>query len=152
MLRRGYLEVPWEPDHLSRELAARLDSRESLHRRLRRSLADPRSRLVAAYPFAVDGHDLRDVPAWAGLSAFLEQRFGAWAAAGGTGVLLEALVRRLGTRGVGVVAATATDVVVRGGRAAAVSTSDGDLAADVVVCAVDPRRLPSLAPLVARTR
>jgi UDP-galactopyranose mutase len=150
-LRRGYLEVPWEPGHLPREVAARLDSRESLHRRVRRSLADPRARLVAAYPFSADGHDLRDVPAWAGLTAFLEQRFGAWAAAGGTGVLLEALVRRLGTRGVEVVAATATDVVVRDGRAVAVSTPDSDLDADVVVCAVDPRRLPTLAPLVART-
>ena len=45
----------------------------------------------------------------------------------------------------------ATDVVVRAGRAVAVSTSEGDLDADVVVCAVDPRRLPALAPLVART-
>jgi len=151
VLRRGYLEVPWEPDHLPREVAMRLDSRESLHRRLRRSLSDPRARLVAAYPFDVDGHALRDVPAWAGLTAYLEQRFGTWSAAGGTGVLLEALVRRLATRGVDVVRARATDVVVRGSRAVAVSTTEGELAADVVVCAVDPRRLPTLAPLVART-
>ena len=151
VLRRGYLEVPWEPDSLPREVAARLDSRESLQRRLRRSLRDPRARLVAAYPFQADGHDLRDVPAWAGLTAYLEQRFGAWAAAGGTGVLLEALVRRLDTRGVDVVPAGAVDVVVRGGRAVAVSTTRGELDADVVVCAVDPRRLPTLAPLVSRT-
>jgi UDP-galactopyranose mutase len=151
VLRRGYLEVPWEPDELPREVAARLDSRETLHKRIRRSLRDPRARLVAAYPFVVDGHDLRDVPAWAGLTAYVEQRFGAWAAAGGTGVLLEALVRRLGTRGVDVVRARATDVVVRGGHAVAVGTSAGELAADVVVCAVDPRRLPALAPYVART-
>jgi phytoene dehydrogenase-like protein len=151
VLRRGYLEVPWEPGDLPGEVAARLDSRETLHKRLRRSLRDPRARLVAAYPFLVDGHDLRDVPAWAGLTAYVEQRFGTWAAAGGTGVLLEALVRRLGTRGVDVVRARATDVVVRGGRAAAVSTTEGELAADVVVCAVDPRALPTLAPLVART-
>ena len=151
VLRRGYLEVPWEPDDLPREVAARLGSRETLHKRLRRSLRDPRARLVAAYPFLVDGHDLRDVPAWAGLTAYVEQRFGAWAAAGGTGVLLEALVRRLGTRGVDVVTARATDVVVRGGRAVAVATTEGELAADVVVCASDPRGLPTLAPLVART-
>ncbi len=151
VLRRGYLEVPWEPDRLPREVAALLDSRETLHQRLRRSLRDPRARLVAAYPFLVDGHDLREVPAWAGLTAYVEQRFGAWAAAGGTGVLLEALVRRLGTRGVVVVAARATDVVVRGGRAVAVGTTAGELAADVVVCAIDPRRLPALAPFVART-
>jgi UDP-galactopyranose mutase len=33
----------------------------------------------------------------------------------------------------------------------AVATSSGDLDADVVVCAVDPRRLPALAPYVTRT-
>ncbi len=150
-LRRGYLEVPWDPDSLPREVAARLESRETLQKRLRRSLRDPRARLVAAYPFEADGHQLRDVPAWAGLTSYLEQRFGVWAAAGGTGVLLESLVRRLGTRGVDVVAARAVDVVVRNGRAAAVTTSDGELDADAVVCAVDPRRLPALAPFVART-
>ena len=47
--------------------------------------------------------------------------------------------------------ARATDVVVRGGRAVAITTAGGELDADVVVCAVDPRRLPTLAPLVART-
>ena len=45
------------PTHLRRELAARLDSRESLRQRLRR-LPDERLRLVAAHPFAADGHDL----------------------------------------------------------------------------------------------
>jgi UDP-galactopyranose mutase len=151
VLRRGYLEVPWDPDVVPREVAARLDSRETLQKRLRRSLPDPRARLVAAYPFEADGHQLRDVPAWAGLTSYLEQRFGVWAPAGGTGVLLEALVRRLGTRGVDVVADRAVDIVVRSGRAAAVTTSRGELDADVVVCAVDPRRLPVLAPFVART-
>ena len=106
---------------------------------------------MAAYPFEADGHHVRDVPAWAGLTSYLEQRFGVWAAVGGTGVLLEALVRRLGTRGVDVVADRAVDIVVRDGRAAAVTTSGGELDADVVVCAVDPRRLPALAPYVART-
>lgn len=151
VLRREYAEVPWDPDHLSRALAARLDSRETLHRRLRKTLRDERLRLVAGFPFTVDGHDLRAVPAWAGLSAYLEQRFGAWAVAGGTGVLRDALVGRLATRRVEVVRARATDVVVREGRAAAVATSAGELDADAVVCAVDPRGLPALAAYVART-
>ena len=151
VLRRGYLEVPWDPEHAPPQITARLDSRESLQKRLRRSLPDPRARLVAAYPFEVDGHEARDVPAWAGLASYLEQRFGVWAVAGGTGVLLEALVRRLGTRGVEVATTRATDLVVRGGRVAAVRTNAGELAADVVVCAVDPRRLPALAPYVVRT-
>lgn len=150
-LRLGYFEVPWTPDHLPREVAARLDSRETLQKRLKRALRDPRLRLVASHPFAVDGHDDRSVPAWAGLTAYLEQRFGAWAFAEGTGALRDALVRRLETRRVTVVPARADDVVVRDRRAVAVSTAAGEIDADVVVCAVDARRLPSLAHLVART-
>ena len=150
VIRRQYAEVPWDPAHVSRELAARLDSRESLRQRLRR-LPDERLRLVGAHPFAVDGHDPRDVPAWGGLTAYLEQRFGAWAFAGGTVALLETLVRRLETRQVAVVRGRARDVVVRSGRAAGVTTTAGDLDADVVVCAVDPRRLPALAGSVRRT-
>jgi UDP-galactopyranose mutase len=151
VLRREYAEVPWDPGHLSRALAARLDSRESLHKRLRKALPDERLRLVAGHPFTVDGHDVRDVPAWAGLSAYLEQRFGAWAFEGGTGVLRDALVARLATRKVTLVRAHAHDVVVDGGRAVAVATSDGEIDADVVVCAIDPRGLPTLAAYVART-
>ena len=150
VVRRQYAEVPWDPAHLSRELSARLDARESLRRRLR-GLGDERLRLVAAHPFTADGHDVRDVPAWAGLTAYLEQRFGAWSFTGGTVTLLDALVRRLETRRVTVVRGRARDVVVRGGRAAGVSTTAGDVDGDVVVCAVDPRRLPALAESVRRT-
>ncbi len=150
VIRRQYAEVPWDPDHVGRELGARLDSRESLRRRLR-ALRDVRLRLVAAHPFATDGHDLRDVPAWAGLTAYLEQRFGAWAFTDGTGALLDALLRRLETRHVATVRGRARDIVVRDGRAAAVATTAGDLDADVVVCAVDPRQLPALAESVRRT-
>jgi phytoene dehydrogenase-like protein len=150
VLRLGFLEAPWTPGALPRAVAARLDSRESLHRRLR-SLPDDRLRLVAGHPFTVDGHDPRNVPAWAGLTAYLEQRFGAWTVTGGMGVLRDALVRRLATRGVTVVGAHADDVVLREGRAVGVATANGDLDADAVVCAIDPRGLPSLARLVRRT-
>ena len=150
-IRRGYAEVPWNPGRVPRNLAVRLDSRESLHRRLRRRLPDRRLRLVAAHPFAVDGHELRDVPAWAGLTAYLEQRFGAWAFADGAVALLDALVRRLGTRKVQVVRGTARDLVLREGRAVAVTTTAGELDAEVVVCAIDPRRIPALAGFVRRT-
>ncbi|HET7072124.1 MAG TPA: FAD-dependent oxidoreductase [Nocardioides sp.] len=151
VIRRGYAEVPWEPDHVPRDLAARLDSRETLRKRLRSRLRDDRLRLVAGHPFVADGHDLRDVPAWAGLTAYLEQRFGAWAFAGGTSAMLDALVRRLDTRKVEVVRGRARDVMVRSGRAVGVATSDGDLDAEVVVCAIDPRGLPALASFVGRT-
>ena len=151
VVRRTYAELAWDPDHVPRELAALIDSRETLRRRLRSRLPDERLRQVAAHPFAADGHDVRDVPAWAGLAAYLEQRWGAWAFARSTGALLDTVVERLGTRRVSVVPATARDVVVRDGRAVAVATSAGDLDAEVVVCAVDPRRLPVLAEHVRRT-
>ncbi len=151
VVRRQYAEAPWDPDRVSPELAARLDSRESLRKRLRQRLPDQRARLVAAQPFAADGHDLRDVPAWAGLTTYLEQRFGAWAFTGGTVALLDALVRRLDTRGVSVVRGRARDVVVRDGRAVGVTTTAGELDAEAVVCAVDPRSLPALADAVRRT-
>jgi phytoene dehydrogenase-like protein len=150
VIRRRYAEVAWDPADVPRDLADRFDSRETLHRRLRR-LGDERLRQVAAHPFATDGHDVRDVPAWAGLTAYIEQRFGAWAFVGGTGKLLDALVRRLDTRKVEVVRGRARDVVVRDGRAAAVTTTAGEIDADVVVSAVDPRTLPALATFVRRT-
>ncbi|MFW6775324.1 phytoene desaturase family protein [Nocardioides sp. CPCC 205120] len=155
LLRREYLERPWDPALADRATTARLLPRETLHRRLRRALPDRRLRVAAAYPALAEGHDPRQVPAWVGLTAYLEQRFGVWSvptAAGGTAALADALVRRLRTRRVEVELDTPVlDVVVRAGRAVAVTTAAGDVAADVVVCAVDPRRLPALAPHVART-
>ena len=152
VLRRGYLENPWRPDDLPHELAARLDSRETMAKRLRRTFRDERLRMVAGHPFVAEGHDLRDVPAWAGTTAYVEQRFGTWTIDGGMARLGAALADRLATRKVTVLTGTtATDLVVRSGRAVAVATRAGHLDADVVVCAVDPRRLPALASYVVRT-
>jgi UDP-galactopyranose mutase len=151
VIRRGYAEVPWDPDQVPRDLAARLDSRETLRKRMRSRLRDERLRLVAGHPFVADGHDLRGVPAWAGLTAYLEQRFGVWAFAGGTSAMLDALVRRLDTRKVEVVRGGVRDLLVRSGRAVGVATTAGDLDAEVVVCAIDPRGLPALASFVGRT-
>lgn len=152
VLRQHYFEHPWDRDALPREVRARLDSREVLHKRLRRRFRDERLREVAAHPFVADGHQPRDVPAWMGLVAYLEQRFGTWRVPGGMARLGEVLAARLGTRGVQVLLGTrAHDVVVHAGRAVAVATDHGELDADHVVCAVDPRGLPALAPLVQRT-
>ncbi len=151
-LRRSYLEVPWDRAHVPREVAARLDSREMLHQRLRRTFKDDRLRLVAAHPFVAEGHDLRNVPAWLGLVAYLEQRFGAWTVPGGLSAVGETLTERLATRRVTVHTDTeVTDLVLRDGRVAAVATTTGEIDADVVVCAIDPRRLPTLAGHVQRT-
>jgi UDP-galactopyranose mutase len=152
VLRQHYLERPWQPDALPKQVAARLDSREVLHRRLRKVFKDERLRLVAGHPFVAEGHDLRNVPAWLGLTAYVEQRFGAWTLTGGMAALAEALEKRLATRRVEVRTGTeASDLVVRGGRVVAVATPGGELDAEVVVCAVDPRRLPALAGHVQRT-
>ena len=152
VLRRGYLENPWRPDALPPELAARLDSREVLHKRLKKTFKDERLRMVAGHPFVAEGHDLRNVPAWLGVMAYVEQRFGAWTVEGGMSRLGTALADRMATRGVNVLTDTAViDLVVRSGRVAAVETTAGRLEADVVVCAIDPRGLPALASYVERT-
>jgi phytoene dehydrogenase-like protein len=152
VLRRGYLENPWDPEDLSRELAARLDSREVLAKRLKKTLKDERLRLVAGHPSVAEGHDLRNVPAWVGMTAYVEQRFGAWTVEGGMARLGAALVARLATRGVTALTDTAaTDLVVREGRVVAVETPGGPIDADVVVVALDPRKLPALAEHVVRT-
>lgn len=152
VLRQNYFEKPWDRDAVPADLARLLDGREMLHRRLRRTFRDDRLRDVAAHPFVAEGHDLRNVPAWAGVSAYLEQRFGAWRFVGGTGRLAAALTERLTTRRVDVRAgAVATDLVVREGRVAAVATAAGEIDCDAVVVAIDPRRLPTLRPLVDRT-
>jgi phytoene dehydrogenase-like protein len=152
VLRRHYFEVPWRPDELPREVAAYLDGRETMHKRLRRSFRDDRLAMIAAHPLLTGGHDLRNVPSWAGLTAYLEQCFGVWTVPGGMARISDALERRLATRGVTVLTGEpAVDLLVRDGRVAAVRTGMGEVAADAVVCAVDPRRLPALAPYVERT-
>ncbi|MBF4160601.1 phytoene desaturase family protein [Nocardioides acrostichi] len=156
VLRQHVFERPWQRDALPPEVTARLDSREMLHKRLRRTFRDERPRLVASHPFVMEGHDLRNVPAWAGLVAYLEQTFGLWAPAGGLARITDLLVERLDTRGVAVrLGVRARDLVLGGGRVSAVAVSQDDLPdevpAEVVVCAIDPRQLPALARHVHRT-
>ena len=151
VLRREYLERPWDPDHLPPPLAALLRRRESLARRVAR-LKDDRLRQMATYPAVAEGHEPRDVPAWAGVTAYVEQRFGAWTVAGGMAALADALTARLATRKVEVhIDAEVRDLVVRDGRVVAVATATEEVDADVVVVACDPRRLPALAGHVQRT-
>ena len=146
LLRRDYLERPFDPDLAPDALVALLRSRESLAGRVRRTLPDRRLREVALHPVVAAGHDPRRVPAWMGVEAYVEQRFGAWTVVGGMARLGRALTDRLATRRVEVLTSTeARDLVVRGGRVVAVDSTRGEVAADLVVCAVDPRRLPTLA-------
>jgi UDP-galactopyranose mutase len=152
VVRREYLERPWRPEIASKEVVDRLQSRTMLAKRLRKDLRDERLRLVAGHPFFVDGHDLRNVPAWMGVNAYVEQNFGAWTVPGGMARLAGALAERLATRRVTVELDTrVTDIVLRDGRAVAVATAAGEVDADAVVCAMDPRRVPALAPYVVKT-
>ncbi len=151
VLRREYFERPWDRDHLPAPLAARLKSRETLARRVR-GLKDERLKLMATYPTIAEGHEPRDVSAWVGVTAYVEQRFGAWTVPGGMATITAALEQRLATRKVEVRTDTEVhDLIVRDGHAVAVTTDGGPVDADVVVVAVDPRRLPTLAPLLRAT-
>jgi phytoene dehydrogenase-like protein len=152
LLRKEWYERPYDPDVAPRELTALLDRRESLHKRLRRTFRDERLRLVAGHRLVMDGHDLRDAPVLAGVDSYLEQRFGAWTVPGGLAALGTAMADRLALRDVTVLTGTsATDLVVREGRVAAVEVVGGEVDADLVVVAIDPRRLPALAAYVRRT-
>ena len=95
MLRRDYLEVPVGPDATCRARSPRCSTAA---RRCTSGCAedfrDERLRLVAGHPFVAEGHDLRNVPAWAGLTAYLEQRFGAWTVPGGMARLVDGARRR----------------------------------------------------------
>ena len=152
VLRRSFLERPWSPDHVDKATRSLIHTRATLDKAVARTLKDPRLRQVALTPAVLDGHDPRNVPAWLGMLAYVEQNFGLWTVPGGLGALGAAMTKRLGERRVEVRTGTiATDVVLRDGRAVAVATDQGEVDADVVVCAVDPRTLPALAGFVART-
>ncbi len=152
VLRPDLFERPWSPDHAGRGAHALLESRQSQHRTVRRTFRDERLRQLAEHASVLGGHAPRDVPAWLGVWSYIEQKFGAWTVTGGLHRLGEALADRLATRGVAVHTGTEVrDLVVQAGRVVAVATAQGPVDADRVVVAVDPRRLPALAPYVDRT-
>jgi phytoene dehydrogenase-like protein len=151
-LRRDWLERPYSADHASKQAKALLSTRLTLHKLTQKTLKDERLRAVANYPMQLEGHDLRNVPAWMGMWTYVEQNFGAWTVPGGMGSLADALASRLQTRGVTVLLSTpALDLELSAGRVAGVRTGQGVIDADHVVVAVDPRRLPAMASLVQRT-
>ncbi len=152
LLRRAVLERPYSPEHVDKETRALLHSRTTLHRLVTRTFKDERLRQLALTHAVLDGHDPRNVPAWAGMLSYVEQNFGTWTVPGGMGALAAAMTKRLGERGVRVLlGTTARDIVVRAGRPVAVDTEQGPVDAEVVVCAIDPRRLPLLADRVRKT-
>ncbi len=153
LLRRGYLEQPYDADHVEARTRALLRTRTSLHAAVRRRLRDGRLRTLALSPSMLDGQDPRRVPAWMGVWAYVEQSFGVWTVPGGLGVLASVLAKRLTERRVQVLlGTTALDLRLDGDRVTGVHTDHGTLDAEVVVCAVDPRVLPALAARLPPTR
>ncbi|MCX6401188.1 MAG: FAD-dependent oxidoreductase [Propionibacteriales bacterium] len=155
VLRMHYVEAPWDPrtkGAVPKDLDDMFNIRETLYKRLRHDFRDERLALIAGHLLIAEGHDLRNVPSWLGVTSYLEQCFGGWRVPGGMRRLLDALAARLATREVTVrTGVEVTDLVIRAGKVVAVRTADGDADADAVVIAIDPRRLPSMAPYVERT-
>jgi phytoene dehydrogenase-like protein len=151
-LRKDWFERPFSEEHASKDARSLLSTRLTLHNLVKRELRDERLRLLACHRVSFDGHEPRNVPAWEGLWSYVEQNFGVWTVPGGIGRLADVLAARLETRGVTALTDNpAHDLVVEGGRVVAVRVGEGTIDADHVVCAIDPRRLPALAPYVART-
>ena len=152
LLRRDYLERLWTPRHAGKETQAVLSSRTTLHKQVSKAFKDERLRALAWHDAVMGGHDPRNVPAWVGMLSYVEQNFGVWTVPGGMGALGSALGKRLAERRVDVrLGTTVGDIALRDGRAVGVETDAGTLEAEVVVCAIDPRRLPSLEAMVRRT-
>ncbi len=153
VLRRDWFERPYVAGKAAPEAEELLRSRLVLSRAVRRRFGDRRLRTLATHHAVAGGHDPRAVPAWWGLVDYLEQTFGTWTFDGGFGQLAGLLTKRLRERRVTVLTSTTVrDIAMGSTGPVAVSTDQGPVDADLVVVAVDPRRLPTLAPYVRRTR
>ena len=151
-LRRDYLERDYAPEVASAETQALLGSRTMIGKAVARRFKDKRLRTLALHHTVQGGHDPRNVPAWLGLLDYLELKFGTWTFPGGLGLLADLMTKRLAERKVAVLTSTTvTDLVMGPGGPEAVVTDAGPVDAERVVVAIDPRRLPALAPYVART-
>jgi len=151
-LRRDYFEHPYVPGRGDQETEHLLRSRVMMHKAVTRRFRDKRLRTLALHHVLQGGHDPRNVPAWFGLVDYLEQNFGTWTFPDGFGSLAGLLTKRLAERNVSVLTSTtAKDLVMGPDGPRAVATTTGEIDADRVVVAIDPRRLPALAPYVQRT-
>jgi len=152
LLRRSVLERPWSAADADDATRTLLRTRVSLRRKVHRELRDERLRELALLPSRLEGQDPRDVPWWVGTWSYVEQNFGVWTVPGGMGLLVEALGHRLDERRVDVrLGTTVRDLRVSGGAVTGVVTDAGALDAEVVVVAIEPRRLPVLAPFKDRS-
>ncbi|MGH3356480.1 MAG: phytoene desaturase family protein [Nocardioidaceae bacterium] len=144
LLRRRVLENPFPGcTALDRETQRRLDPRRSLGRVVRRAFRDPRLQTLLQHHVVMQGSEPRDTPWFLAVESYVERTFGVWRPVGGMHALTTALCTRLEERGVDVRPATeVTEIACVDGAVRTVALSAGSsLDADVVVGAIDPRRL-----------
>ena len=67
VLRRAYLETPWNPDDLPRGGRTASTAARCWPSGSSSGFKDERLRQMATHPLVADGHEPRNVPAWAGL-------------------------------------------------------------------------------------
>ncbi len=137
-----------------RELAAAAPG-AGLRRLGRRSLRDPRLRMMLDRYAIRAGVDPRHAPAALAVLPYLEQTYGTWYVPGGMWRLAEVLATRITAYGGELCLGTDVAAVeVLGGRARGVVLADGGaLPADVVVADVDAGQLHSdLAPSLKKRR
>jgi phytoene desaturase len=119
----------------------------------RRTLRDPRLRMILDRYATYTGSDPRHAPAVLATIAYVEQTFGAWHIGGGLGQLAEALTRRCVDRGVQInLASPVQQLRLVHGRVAGVLLEDGrSIDADIVVANADARLVYSQLVRTSRT-
>ena len=134
--------APWPPDLRGRPSATPPDPRDLLRVRpwqtlrglARGCVRDPRLRMVVERFATYAGADPRRAPAALALAGYVEHAFGAWHVRGGLYRIVEALADRLAALGGDLRLDSRAFAVERaGGRATAVLTAAGSVAADAVV-------------------
>ena len=114
----------------------RLESYRSVYGFVSRFVKDERLRQVLSFhPLLVGGNPFQTTSIYT-LIHFLERHWGVWFALGGTGAVVDALVRLFGELGGRVCLDTEVgEILTAGGKATGVRLTDGkELPADVVVC------------------
>jgi phytoene desaturase len=100
----------------------------------RRTIRDPRVRMIVERFATYAGADPRRCPAALAIAGYVEHAFGAWHVAGGMYGIVETLARRLGALGGELHLGTEVGGIAREGRRVrGVTTPGGPLGADVVV-------------------
>jgi phytoene desaturase len=144
LLRRTALEQPFAGcAALTRDQQRLLDAKRSLRKLARKSFRDQRLRTLLEHHCVMQGSEPRDVPGYVAVETYVERTFGLWRPRGGMHALTQALSTRLQERRVDVrLESEVSAVVCADGAVSRVLLADGDsLEADVVVGAIDPRRV-----------